>query len=275
MEYYQVLPAIGNAIPIRGIAGELCWLVCGSERAALIDTGCGGKGLRELVKSLTSLSVQVLLTHGHRDHIGGSGQFGEAWLHPADLPLVEHASDPLRRAQFVQGKDPELFSALSPDTFPSAKPVTYYPLTEGDLFELGGTTLEVVETPGHTPGSVCFLDRKHRVIYSGDICTRRTLMMLPESQPLSVLRSTLEKLLALSNSFDVQLIGHDPSIPGERVLSNLLECVDNILTDRDDRIPFSNVSGNGWLACKTCDPEQQFRADGKYGNIVYSDAKRR
>lgn len=275
MAYFQTLPAIGQTIPIRGGAGELCWLICGKKQAALIDTGCGGRGLRELVGALTNLPVQVLLTHGHRDHLGGVGQFGCAWLHPADLPLVKRASTPERRADFVRGKAPEVFATLPPDTFPPSGPTEYLPLKEGDVFDLGGMALEVLETPGHTPGSVCFLDRTHRTIYTGDICARRTLMMLPESQSLSVLRSSLERLTTLSGAYDVQLIGHDPGIPGENVLNNLLGCLEDILAERDDREPFSNVSGTGWLARKTADPEQQFRADGKYGNIVYSDDKRR
>lgn len=275
MEYVQALPAIRNAIPIRGGAGELCWLVRGSKRAALIDTGCGGKGLRALVEALTDLPVQVLLTHGHRDHLGGVGQFGQAWLHPADFPLVERASDPIRRAQFVQGKAPEVFAQLPPDAFPPPGPAEYLPLSEGCVFDLGGTVLEVLETPGHTPGSVSFLDRTHRTLYTGDICARRTLMMLPESQNLSVLRETLERLQRLAGEYDIQLIGHDPAIPGENVLENLLECVEDILAGRDDREPFSNVSGTGWLARRTSDPGQQFRVDEKYGNIVYADEKRR
>lgn len=275
MEYFQALPALGRVIPIRGGAGERCWLVRGEKKAALIDTGCGGRGLRELAGSLTSLPVQVLLTHGHRDHIGGAGQFGKAWLHPLDLPLAERAADPARRAEFVQGKAPEVFAALPPDAFPPPGPTEYLPLAEGDGFDLGGVVLEVLETPGHTPGSVSFLDRAGRTVYTGDICARRTLMMLPESQSLSVLGATLERLLALAGAYRLHLTGHDPGTPGENVLENLLECVEDILAGRDDREPFSNVSGTGWLARRTCDPGQQFRADGKYGNIVYADDKRR
>lgn len=271
MNYYTALPPQNGAIPIRGGAGELCWLVTGTERAALIDTGCGGKGLRELVESLTDLPVIVLLTHGHRDHIGGVGQFGKAWLHPADLPLVERSVDPARRADFVRGKEPELFARLPEDTFPPHAPTEFLPLGEGDKFDLGGATLEVYETPGHTPGSVTFADTAHGVLYTGDICTRRTLMMLPESQRLTVLRATLARLKALERNFPIQHIGHDPAIPGEHAVDNLLDCVEDILSGRDDRVPFSNVSGSGWLAKRTCDPEQQFPADGKYGNIVYKD----
>lgn len=274
MEYYQVLPPIQNITPIRGGAGELCWLICGGEHAALIDTGCGGKGLRELVESLTDLPVQVLLTHGHRDHIGGVGQFGQAWLHPADFTLTEHASAPARRADYVHGKAPDVYAALSPDTFPPPGQVEYLPLAEGDCFDLGGTVLEVLETPGHTPGSVCFLDRTNRVLFTGDICTRRTLMMLPESQSLNILCRTLKRLQSLSPAYDIQLIGHDPGVPGANVLENLLECAEDILAGQDDREPFSNVSGAGWLAKQTCDPGQELRIDGKYGNIVYSDNKR-
>src|SRR4051812_26899996 len=62
------------------------WLVCGTERAVLIDTGCGLAPLRPLVDELAAgLPVTVLQTHHHIDHVGGSHEFDEVLIHPAGV----------------------------------------------------------------------------------------------------------------------------------------------------------------------------------------------
>lgn len=274
MGYYTTERIAAHLTTIRGGAGERCWLVEGRTHAALIDATCGHRELAEVVQRLTAKPLEVLMTHGHRDHVGGAWAFGTAWLHPGDLPLTARSLDSERRADFVRGKAPAAWGAVTAAEFPAVGEAVWQPLQEGDVFDLGGTVLEVLETPGHTAGSVCFLDRAGRTLFSGDLCTRRTLMMLPESLGLDVLAGTLERLLALSPAFDWNLIGHDPGQPGPDVWKNLLACIEDVARGRDDHEPFSSVSGHGWLARRTDGPEQQLRADGKYGNLAYGDGVR-
>ena len=267
--YYSTQKITERITCIRGAAGERCWLAEGERGAALIDSTCGHAGLDQVVAGLTAKPVQVLMTHGHRDHVGGAWAFGKAWLHPGDLPLVERACDSARRAEFARSRAPEgLQGELTARRFP-AGPVEWLTLGEGQVFDLGGLALEVLEAPGHTAGSVCFWDRAGGTLFSGDICTRRTLMMLPESLSLEVLEGTLRRLQGILPQVEHHLIGHDPGTPGEGVLEQLLSCAADIRAGRDDHEPYASVSGTGWLSRRTCDPLQQLRADGKYGNIVY------
>src|SRR5208283_5822654 len=64
------------------------YLLVGSERALLIDTGSGFYDLKGTVEKLTKLPYEVVVTHGHPDHAGGIGQFDTAWINPADIPML-------------------------------------------------------------------------------------------------------------------------------------------------------------------------------------------
>ena len=104
------------------------YLVEGSEKAALIDTGMGSGDLAGYVRTLTKLPVVVLITHGHGDHTGQANQFSTIYFPQRDSGA---------RVRF------DISRTL--------------PLTEGQRIELGGKNLEVIEIPGHTAGSVAFL----------------------------------------------------------------------------------------------------------------------
>ena len=81
---------IGEGIwSISGSANDQMYLVQGRDKALLVDTGMGVGDLAGLVRSLTSLPVMVVNTHGHPDHAGGNGGFDEVYLHPADEPHHE------------------------------------------------------------------------------------------------------------------------------------------------------------------------------------------
>ena len=90
------------------------------------------------------------------------------------------------------------------------------PVTEGDLFDLGGRVLEVIHLPGHTAGSIGLLLREERIIWVGDAANDFVWLFLPEAQPLSVYRNTLQKLRELD--FDWMLQSHCPEpLPKDRL----------------------------------------------------------
>ena len=175
-------------------AGEsTCYLICGSVRALLIDTLNGEENLAEIIRTLTDLPVTVVNTHGHCDHVYGNVFFEEAWLHPADEKLMaEHFG-------FIADRL----------TASGLRPCPTRPLSIGQVFDLGGTVLEVVDLSGHTAGSVGLLDRAARVLYSGDGLNPHLWMQLAESLPIARLRETLLALKArCGGDFDRVLTGH-------------------------------------------------------------------
>lgn len=148
-----------------GSSSVYLYLLEGERSAALIDAGYGTIPLQDMVKHLTDKPVTVLLTHGHVDHIGGTACFDFAYLHPEDTRLyLLHASQEVREF-FLAGEE--------------APPVNrkIALLDEKECFDLGGRHLQVIPTPGHSLGSVCYLDTERGWLFSGDTCCQADVLL--------------------------------------------------------------------------------------------------
>lgn len=118
------------------------YIIEGTKKAMLIDAGTKCEKLDEVIKQITQKPLIVMITHIHPDHAGNIKYFDQIYFHPGDTVLM-------RTMQVAySGK------------------INY--VKDGEKFDLGGTTIEVLFTPGHTPGSIVLLDRKAGNCYSGD-----------------------------------------------------------------------------------------------------------
>jgi glyoxylase-like metal-dependent hydrolase (beta-lactamase superfamily II) len=138
---------------------------------SLIDCGYSGsapriaRAIQAAGRSMDELA-RVICTHGHPDHAGGARELALAGvailIHPAD---GERLSTTWRDALRHPSRG-GIFAAMTPE------PPATQPIEDGDILPiLGG--LEVVHTPGHTPGSVCLYGRRDRVLFVGDTLQRR------------------------------------------------------------------------------------------------------
>ncbi len=106
----------------------------GTQKALLADTTEVSGDLPALVRTVTDLPVQLVITHADPDHIGSNDRFDEAFMHPAEFAYYEKNAG---------------------DKF--AKPRS---LPDGEKIDIGGCVFEVIHIPGHTPGSIALLDKK-------------------------------------------------------------------------------------------------------------------
>ncbi len=162
------------------------FLIEGSNKAMLIDTGLGGGNLVELVKNLTDKPVIIVNTHADGDHIGGNGFFESIHMHPSEYDY------------YLFGKQ-ERNSKL-------------IPLWEGDVIDLGGRKFEVILIPGHTPGSIALLDRENRFLFAGDSLQRELIYMIGRGRNLPAFGETLKKLLKLIPAFDTVYAFHGHAV---------------------------------------------------------------
>ena len=181
-----------------------CYLLCDEDAkvCALIDPGDEAERLEQWVARSGCALRYILLTHGHFDHTSAVRPLLEK--HP-DVPVYIHQKD------CVDGQSGELlFTRVGPEN------QRYY--KEGDVLPLGGLTLRVMETPGHSEGSVCLLLDKEHVMFSGDTlfrCSCGRCDFPGGSYPKML--SSLGRLAALEGDWRV-LPGHDreTTLEGER-----------------------------------------------------------
>jgi hydroxyacylglutathione hydrolase len=137
--------------------GTNCWLLAaeGSDEAVVVDPGFEPGAVRRLLDTAAKTPVAVLLTHAHVDHAGTAGTFA------GDLPVFIHPDDA------VAFDDPVAWGGPSASRLDPAKDVR--PIADGEMLTVGGLAIEVVHTPGHTPGHCCFRVDEDVLVFSGDL----------------------------------------------------------------------------------------------------------
>ena len=175
-----------------------CYLLIGSKKALLIDTGLGICNIYEQVKKLTNKPVTAVATHIHWDHIGGHKFFPTFYAHKNELdwltdtfPLSEAAVHKMleERCELPAEFDVNYYKIFQ------GKPTNL--LEDGDIIDLGQRTIRVLHTPGHSPGHLCFFEKETGYFFSGDLIYKGTLFVnYPSTNPQDYLNS-LRKLANL------------------------------------------------------------------------------
>jgi hydroxyacylglutathione hydrolase len=174
----------------RYYQGNYSYLLVGSNRALLFDAGTGQHDIVPVVRSLTSLPVTVMPSHLHFDHVGALGRFERtALLDLASLRMrVHNGRLTLRRYEFLGFAD----------SLPEPGFVVNEWWAPGSIIDLGGRTLRVLSTPGHTPSSVALYDADRHELFAGDFIYPGTLYaFLPGSSRGEYLATTRSLLATL------------------------------------------------------------------------------
>lgn len=150
---------------------DVCsYLVLSNEGALLIDTGLGISNIKKVVKKITQNPVEVVNTHSHFDHVGNNHRFQKIAIHKNEARHLERGHNPEMLLHWVE---PEMFKKPPPKDF---NPETYsikpsrpnHQLKDGDTLTIGDRTLQVIHTPGHSPGSICLWEERAGLLFSGD-----------------------------------------------------------------------------------------------------------
>jgi len=163
------------------------YIVEGNNKAMLIDTGTNCEKLSEVIRQITQKPLIVLITHIHGDHSGNMDQFKEVYFHAADTVLLKMEKPYHGKINFV---------------------------TDRQIFDLGGTKLEISHMPAHTPGSIVVLDRKAGNCYSGDAFgSGQVWLQLRPFSPIKTYISSLRKMEKLMDSGITKIYcGHYPYV---------------------------------------------------------------
>ncbi len=270
-KFFKARRIYDNVTLITGLGGEQSFLIEGSERALLIDGLSGVGSLKAFVRELTELPVTLVNTHGHVDHIGADFEYKEVYIAPEDIPLMYAHSDMEMRLGFARGG--AMFSPLPTEprlsdvTVPG--PVKTLPMKDGDIFDLGGVKLEVIAVPGHTWGTVVFLDRDRRIVYSGDACNCNTLVYGEESASIEEYKESLLHFKQFQPAFDGLWGGHGGAMEQPEIIDSAIALCDEIMAGTDDAVEAVGFTGK---ACWYAKEKDQYyrRLDGGTANIAYS-----
>ena len=226
------------------------YLVEGTRQALLIDTGLGVANLADFVKTLTHLPVVVVNTHGHPDHAGGNFLYPSVRAHPLDFDAIKAVGTKESRqrtlARMMRGAPAR--DMVSAEEAAKMPPTELVPVKDGQVFDLGGRKLEVIEQPGHTPGEIVLLDAANRLLFTGDNDNALVWLFLPTCRPLEVYLQSLEKLKRRDGEFDTILPGHGGPLP-KSFLADQIACVESILDGSCKGEPYQSFAGSA-LQCK-------------------------
>lgn len=164
------------------MANEAIYIIEGEERALVIDAGVDIKDYDKIVAGITSKPVTLIATHVHPDHTGASiNYFDEIYINAGDMVNV-------------------------PGIMPDYKGEIKY-LVDGQVIDLGGREIEVIFTPGHTPGSTTFMDRKAGYGFSGDSFGSGNLLLTTN---FSTLLLTAQRTLEYMKKYNIEKLypGH-------------------------------------------------------------------
>lgn len=179
------------------------FLLIGTERAALIDTGLGIDSMKRVTDQLTNLPIDVITTHVHADHIGSHAEFKNIYVHEADADWLINGIQGLSIEQIRKDVSRDI-TLPTPSTF---NPDTYTPfqgqptglLADGDIVDLGGRTLTIYHTPGHSPGHISVFDKSNGYLFTGDLLYDETPVyaFFPSTDPVDLVNS-LEKISGIA-----------------------------------------------------------------------------
>jgi glyoxylase-like metal-dependent hydrolase (beta-lactamase superfamily II) len=200
-------PLCANTWLIQG-DGCTSYLVVGDDLGVVVDTGFATENIQAYAQTLTDKPVKIAAnTHGHFDHTGGNGWFERAYMSAKALEIA---------------KTP----------YPSKAALEYrldYPVTivgEGDKIDLGGRVLEVIEIPAHSPSSIAFLDRKERIMFTGDEVADVVMLYWMQDEPQPTIEQhtqNMEKLLRYRTDFDHICAGHAQGMGDASLVDDYLE----------------------------------------------------
>ncbi len=210
-EVYRVAPGVTAFYEPGHFEEAISYLIEGKTSAVLFDSGMGIGDIKAVVDRLTRLDVLVVNSHSHFDHTGGDAAFRQ-------VAVLDNAYARERLSRGV----PNLSSQISNESVARALPPGFDPasyrrdpirptrfLTDGETLDLGGRRLEVVATPGHTPDSLCLLDRGNRLLFTGDTYYPATLYAHSADASLPDYVRSAARLGQLATAVDIVCPGHN------------------------------------------------------------------
>ena len=201
------------------------YLILGLDKALLIDTGSGLFPIKPIIDSLIeNRELFVVNTHSHFDHRGSNDEFETIYIHENEMRITSLPFD----ISMLKDSPKEIVHRYSTIGFEYQPSLNVEPLNDGDRFELGDISVEIIHTPGHSLGSISLLTTNGE-LFTGDTAHYGT-MYLPKRKDFPIILNSISKLKELCDAKIIREIypSHEKFAVGRELLDELYDGINNI-----------------------------------------------
>ncbi|MGA8216560.1 MAG: MBL fold metallo-hydrolase [Candidatus Sulfotelmatobacter sp.] len=210
-EVYKIRSGVFAIYEPHQMEEVISYLIIGGDKALLFDTGMGISNIQAVVAELTKLPISVVNSHTHNDHVGDNWRFSDVYGMDTDFTRAN-----------ARGSKEDAQAELAPDEICGALPAGFdakayatkpfhisHWLHDGDKIDLGGRSLKVIGTPGHTPDAIALLDEKNGLLFTGDSFYLGPIYLYRPETDLDAYVASMQKLAALAPHLQVLLSSHN------------------------------------------------------------------
>lgn len=234
-EVYKIRPGVFAIYEPYQLEEVISYLIiggdkAGADKALLFDTGMGISNIQAVVAGLTNLPVSVVNSHTHNDHVGDNWRFSDVYGMDTDFTRAN-----------ARGSREDAQAELAPDEICGALPagfdakayatkafhITHW-LHDGDTIDLGGRTLKVISTPGHTPDSIALLDEKNGLLFTGDTFYPGPIYLYRPETDLDAYVVSVQKLAAMAPRLQLLLPAHNVPVASPAYLSKVVTAMQQV-----------------------------------------------
>jgi glyoxylase-like metal-dependent hydrolase (beta-lactamase superfamily II) len=229
-EVYEARPGVFAIYEPHQSEETISYLITGRTRALLFDTGMGISDLKAVTVELTHLPIAVLNSHTHDDHVGSNWQFET--IYAVDTDFTRRNAQGSREDAQAEIAPGEICGALPAGFDPKTYVTRPWKITsyvhDGDHIDLGGRTLEVLLTPGHTPDSVSLLDDENGLLFTGDTYYPATIWLYRPETDSAAYDHSIRRLAALTPQIQTVLGQHNIPIAPPSVLPRFVDAFERV-----------------------------------------------
>lgn len=240
-EVYKVAPAVFAIYEPHQAEETISYLIVGTKHALLFDTGMGISDLKSVLKALTQLPIIVMNSHTHDDHVGDNWQFDTVYAMDTDFTRAN-----------ARGSRVDAQAEITPDQICGTLPKGFDPKTyqtrpwkitaykhDGDLINLGGRSLQIIATPGHTPDAISLLERDAGLLFTGDTYYPAPIWLFRPETDLGAYEASIRHLAALAPQVKTVLGAHNIPVAPPSVLPQLVTAFQAVRAGKASSTPDS------------------------------------
>lgn len=238
-EVYKIRPGVFAIYEPHQFEEVISYLVVGTQKAVLFDTGMGMSNIKTVVEGLSKLPVSVVNSHTHNDHVGDNWRFRDVYGMPTDFT---------RRN--ARGSTTDAQAELAPGQVCGTLPIGFDPksyrtrafkithwLHDGERIDLGDRTLEIIATPGHTPDSIALLDERNGLLFTGDTFYPGPIYLYRPETDLDSYVASIKRLAELAPRLQLLLPAHNVPVAEPSVLPRVLDAIQQVRHGQAKSVP--------------------------------------